>query len=587
MIDDNGRDEQDWGEPEEAAGSEDEQAQEFAAAASSQDRSRRPSILVPVLLVVLTLGIVFAAGAGLKLQNDKAQIAAAMGDSLRLLELAGPEGASRQQLAAAASALEAGRYEDVKQLMARLQAPTGPAEAPSILPDAPGLDGDSPKLPPEAYANLPEGAVAYFRQREDLLRAFLEECNYSRQLRDAGVDVDDLRAVRDSLIEAARLGQDEKVRTLLAKMQKMVRGKGGGPEPGLPEELREGLEEFRDVAEEANRQGRDVRPAMELVQRAEALAAEGKMDEAKAAIQRAIKAAQSAKKGQERRQLGRRPMRPRTPQGRRPARAPGAEGGFPPFLLQGLLGMVAAEEADLTYAYEKINSAMVAIREKNAEQIKEILDEALGHFSTIGKRRHEFSTMLNELTTGRREGMERQGRRGERPGGERPGGRGPMPDDRMQQVREALTASLVDALQRARGLSDEQFEQRKEAIAEQLVMAMTDGRRPQPPGGAEAEGQPDAAALIKGYETEMEKAEAEQRIRDKMQAAQEPYSQLREAGEDGELVAELERLFALAREALYVGDYLEAEELVNEGLRKLGIEVEPLPELDEVQEPPA
>ncbi len=403
MIDDNGRDEQDQREPEETAGSEDEPGQELAAA-SPQDRSRQPSILVPVLLLVLTLGIVFALAAGLKLHNDNKQIAAAMGDSLRLLELAGAEGASRQQLAAAVSALKAGRYEEVKQLMARLQAPTGPAEEPSILPDAPELAGASPKLPPEAYANLPEGAVAYFRQREDLLRAFLEECDYSRQLRDAGVDVNDLRAIRDSLIEAARLGQDEKVRTLLAKMQKMVRSKGGGAEPGLPEELREGLEKFRGVAEEANRQGRDVRPAMELLRRAEALAAEGKVDEAKAVIQKAIKAAQSARKRQERR----RPMRLRAPQGRRPARAPGAEGGFAPFLLQGLLGMMAAEEADLTYAYQKIDNAMVAIREKNAEQIKEILDEALGHFSAIGKRRHEFSIMLNELTAGRREGMERR-----------------------------------------------------------------------------------------------------------------------------------------------------------------------------------
>ncbi len=574
MVDDSGHEQHPQYEPEETAGAEDEEAQQFAPTASSGDRAHKPGILVPVLLGVLILGIVAAVVAGLKLHHDKQQIAAAMANGLHLLELGGAQGASRQQLAAAASALQAGRYDEVRDLMARLEAPSGPTEEPRILPDAPQLPGPGDKLPPEAYGDLPEGAVEYFRQHEDLLRAFLEECNYSRQLRDAGVDVDDLRAVRDSLLEAARLGQDEKVRTLLAKMQKMVRGKGGGPEPGLPEELREGLERFRDVAQEADRQGRDVRPAMELIQRAEALAAQGQVEQAKAVIEKAIKAARNAEKRQQRAGLARRPMRLRAPQERRPARAPGGEAGLASFLLQGLLGMMAAEEADLTHAYLEIDNAKVAVREKNAEQIKQILDEALERFSAIGKRRQEFSAVMNELMAGRREDMERPARRGEPRGEEAPAGRRAMAPGRMQQAREALTASIVEALQRARELSDEQFEQRKQVIAEQLVMVIAGGRRPQQPEETQAEA--DAAAVIKGYETEMEKAAAEQRIRDKLQAAQEPYAELRAAGENVELIAELERLFASAREALYAGSYLEAEELVNEGLRKLGIEVEPL-----------
>ena len=189
----------DWEVPE-AAGDDD----------TPPRRGRGRSVLGVVLVVILAVGMLVAVAAGTKLHNDKKQMTAALDDTLRLMEFAASDETVKRELTAARRSLEAGRYGEVKATMDRLQLAGGPGGGkPGLLPDGAAPGPGEGKLPPEAYADLPTDAVPYFKKREELFKQFLEECNYSRQLRDSGVDVEDLRGVRDSIIEAARLGQDD------------------------------------------------------------------------------------------------------------------------------------------------------------------------------------------------------------------------------------------------------------------------------------------------------------------------------------------------------------------------------------------
>ena len=557
---------------------------------------RGPGALTVVLLVVLGLGILFSVAAGVKFNDDRKQIAAAMSETLRVLEAAGVDGATRPQVVALRNALEAGRYGEVKGLVADMleKAATERPELPGLR-DANLADGPAgSRLPPEAYAEFSEDEAAYFRQHEDLLVAFLEQCSIARELRDSGVDVDDLRAVRDATKEAARLGQHGKVEALLAKMVGMNRAKGGGGgvPAEIPEDVRPLVEEFHKTAQEAHRQGRNVQPALEMLKRAELLAEEGKMEEAKSVIRRAMVAARTAKSMRRPGRGGRRPMVLRGSGERRAPRGPQEDGGIAGFLLQSLMGMISAEEVDLTVAYQKIDNAMVAVREKNAEQIREILDDALDHFSAIGKRRQEFSKMMNAVVAERRAAMQGRNARaegegvrrpgpGERPAGrERPEGFRPMPAERREAMREVVTREIVDVLARAHGLTEEQFEKRKQAIAGEVLAMLRPELRPGEAAdpsqleGITLDGEREKVPPVPGYESEEEKAAAEQRVRNKLQSAQEPLNDLREAGENEDLVAELDELFGAVREALYAENYMEAEKLVNEGLTKLGVTVE-------------
>jgi len=529
----------------------------------SSPRVRKgPSALTIVLSAVLVFAMLLLVVVGVKLNDDKKQIAAAMSDTLQVLEAAGIDGATRPQVVALRNALEAGRYGEVKGLVADMleRAAKERPEQPELMDTESGKGPVGGKLPPEAYAEFSEDEAAYFRQHEDLLAAFLEQCSISRQLRDEGVDVDDLRAVRDAIKEAARLGEHDKVEALLAQMVGMNRAKGGGGEPAaIPEDVRPLVEEFHKTAQEAHRQGRDVQPALELLKRAELLAEEGKMDEAKSVIRRALAAARDAKKMRRPSRAGRAPMVLRRSGERRAPREPQVDGGAAAFLLQSLMGMISVEEVDLMAAYQQIDNAMVAVREKNAEQIREILDGALDRFSAIGKRRQEFSKMMNEIVAKRRADMRERGVRGQREGatsarpGERPAGQdrpegfGPMPAERREAMREL--AMLRPELRPGEG-----------ADPSQLEGITLDGEREQVPP-------------MPGYQSEKEKAAAEQRIREKLQAAQEPLSELREAEDNEQLVAELDELFSAVREALYASKYMEAEKLTNEGLVKLGITV--------------
>lgn len=738
-----------------------------AEAASS--RSGR-GVGLPVVLVIVALGLLAAVAGAVKLHYDRQQVAGAMSESLALLELAGGDDVVREQLEAARAALEARNYSAARQAMASARALI--AEQISDARSGGGGRGSrsgppAEPLPPEAYAELPEEAAEYFRQREPLFRAFLAECDYSRRLRDAGVDVDDLRQLRDALIEAARLGQDDRVKSLMEQMIKLNREKdtvGVGEVAQVPEQLRERFERFRAAAMQAESEGRDLGPAAELVQRSQQLAQEGQYDQAGELLDQATRAlGAGGSEGGRRAQAGARESRSGLPAGaggqrgsgaptgsragsrqtsggsggqaasgrggsgsrgssggpgasgsrggssrgsgapsggamrgqrgsgagpggsgptqagpgaggQRPSsasgmsrgqrsgtgagrpsgagagagrptgvgqspvpaggeawaqRGPDSYGGVPygpgaaapaaaadrpdmpmqgrrtqyrepteapedllsSFLLQGLLGMVSAEDAALQAAYDWIDNARVAIREKNADQIREILDRALQQLRAVGERRLQFSAAMNDVVARTAEGQlpeisqdeeaggageagsGRYGMRGDESGSPR-SGRGPRRPGRGSQTGDDHSADLETLLTRIRSMNDEQFEREKASLVAELQMLTvraaqsTASTRPRRPASPTI----DAATPVIGYETDLEKAQAEFRIRDKMHQAHEPYLTLRQADPKAPEVAELDRLFTSARRALYARNYLEAEELVNEGLRKLGME---------------
>ncbi|HCU36619.1 MAG TPA: hypothetical protein DGT21_14565 [Armatimonadetes bacterium] len=64
------------------------------------------------------------------------------------------------------------------------------------------------------------------------------------------------------------------------------------------------------------------------------------------------------------------------------------------------------------------------------------------------------------------------------------------------------------------------------------------------------------------------------RIREQLRRCGEAYTQLKASGGDETLIADLDKLLADTRAALYAEDYIAAEELVNEAMRKLGLEFE-------------
>ncbi|MFO7946927.1 MAG: hypothetical protein R6V19_08935 [Armatimonadota bacterium] len=523
-----------------------------------------------VLVGVLLVGILAAGAFAYKMYTDRADADRALVKAIDTLPaVAGPAGRDLgRQIADLRSAADEGQYEAVISGLQRLSVRDRPGDD---MP--PGMGGPQEQqkggfelpegpLPDEAFAELPEGARPFFKQHEELFKEFALQCNRSRALRDNGVDVDDLRTMRDSIIEAARLGQEKKVRELLAKMTKEVAQKAGGGRKQAPEELRKPLEEFAKVARQARSERRNIEPAMKLLQQAEQAAESGEIEKARKLIARATTSAKNAKKVTTQRRSVRVPRGDGENQRQRQQQS----AALPQVILQGLLGMVSAEEADLAVAYKNIENAKIAMREKNADQIKSILDTALQRFENIAERRREFNQQMQKLMAEGppqepQEGREADGADGERQQGPRQRAES---GSRLQQM---ITTGAVRIFEKIRGLSDEEFEQNKDELAGE-VFALLRGaaqraQRPQRPVVKDTEVEP--------AETADEKADAEDRIRAKMRLAHEPYQQLKESGENEDLVEQLETLFDTARNALYEKEYVKAEEAVNEGLKLLGL----------------
>ena len=588
----------------------------------SPPRRRASGVLPWVLVGVLVLLLAGGGFASHRLYTHRQKMAESTRALLWMVKAHAGDDQSQQAIAQAITAVSDGDYDRAAELVAQI-APKAKTDRGPTLPAIGGKD--TPAKPTqeeieEALKQLPDEARAYFRENPDIFLAFVEQCNVARKLRDDGKNVDDLRSIRDAIIEAGAQNDDAKVKDLLGKMTQLCSLTDNKEE--ILAELQPSIDQFKAAVEESVRQGRDPSGAVELMHKSEQAAAAGDMEKAKQYLQQGITAAQRAPRGggapgmmaggrtgsrpniasRLRRPPdsgGRLPMGPdmQTPAGR--DRQVSGPGDISQVLFQNLMALTSAEDADLGATYETIAEARLAAREKNGDQIRQILDGALARIAAIGKRRAEFSQAASAfIAEGGRQARASDGQRAMSPGAgpgmqsDAPPGRrhqseaGTMPEWSGQRpgqqsgvgfmaeaARVQVVTGLLDIITRARSLTEEQFQGRTEAITREIEQLLAP-RGPQGAGRPGADDQGPEIAGVRGYETEEQKAAAEVRIREQLRRSGEAYGQLKASGGDEALIAEVDKLLTDARAALYAEEYIEAEELVNEAMRKLGLEFE-------------
>lgn len=497
----------------------------------------KAATIVALAVVVMALVGVFALAAAAKLYLDRAAAVTTLDNCVSSMsELASAPGTPEALQRRVAWLGRAVRERDYEQAQTAINSLTDLQleVAASSVPIPPGRDEE---VAPEGHVpspleadELPQGAQQFFAENPKLWKAFLAFTRAAFRLREAGMNVDDLRAKRDSIIEAARLGQKDRVAQLLAEARELIGQKTG---EDIPDEIKERLDRFARAFHEARAQRKDVRRAAALAESAQRAAQRGEVKRANELIDDAITALKEARPM---RRLVRRPQ-PRRPERPEPPQPP--QIGFLRYLAGSLTDLMNAEETDLARVWKSVHVAAGAVREKNADQVRAILAGAVHALEGIGVRRRMLARTLNEKE---REAGARRAERGS-----------PQPRPSRQEVLAQLRGRIGDVLAEVRQLTDEQFELYKDRLADQLVDAVLS---PKPPG-------PGLVGPRPGALTPGKPMTAEERVRAKLQIAAEPYLQLKRTDAD---TGDLDLRFQEARQALAGGDYERAEELVDDSV---------------------
>ena len=506
-------------------------------AAREPDEPRRPpraaTVVAFIVVIFAVLGVLMSITSlqlYLKQQSTLGTLEASV-DRLAAV-YAGPEAgdAAQRRIAWLRKALADGDYAQAQQAIESLERPPAPPAGAGASPrGGPDLPGPGDALPGGAQGQVPTPAEAgdlppdvqqFFSDNEELWQAFFGFTRALVQLRRAGAPIDELEQMRASMIEAARTGQADRVEQLLEEARdKIALGTG----ENLPDALKDKLALFGQAFGRAQREGRDVRRAANLAQRSEDAAREGDFERAEALLDQAIAAVRSAPRGRAARM-----PRPGQP-GERGAPPVGAELGFLRFLSQIVDRVMKSEEADLTQVWESINNAAVAIREHNADQVRDILGNAVDAMRAIGARRREMVRTIQQAQEQARSATPRQ--------------EGPTQEQRRERT-EVVLARIEAIVGRVRELSAEQYEAAKEQIARDLMAALTAPvETAAPPSAAERELTP------------------EERVRAKMRLAGQMYMQLK-ANTDAD-TADLDERFEEVRRLIGAHDYQQAEELLD------------------------
>jgi hypothetical protein len=495
-------------------------------------RSRGGAAVTGVLVLLLSLGLVACGAWAVKLQHDKATMAANLDRTLALIAQGAPPEVGTQ-LATARTELAAGKLGAVGDALTELSAQVQKVKGSG------GVEGLPPgPLPESAYKELPAEAATFFRQHEDLLKRLLVMSNRARELRDSGANVDALRKVRDSTIEAARLGQLDKVQAHLATMDRML---GGGGSPQARTKLRSKVMAFQQAAQQAMRQGRDPRRAVAFARQAEEAAQAGDLAKADQLLDQAISGARKAPRG-------RGPGPPGWGRGRLAQANPLAG------LLRVVMQVMSLEERDLANVWGQLTKLGHDLRgpepDRQPPALLPLVDTAMQSLQTIGGRRKELTLRI---------------RGNRRPAAGRPA-QGPnlgqintVTEAQREQLRAIMRNRLVPLLDQLRALPAADYLTSQDRIIRDLVRAVY-----QPPTREElAVGPPPTAA-------QQRQAQAD-RIRAKMLKGSTVLQQQEIAGQDTTAV---EDLFSRARQALYASDLNLAEQLVDRALTQLGISLD-------------
>jgi len=502
--------------------------------------SKAATFVAVAIVVLAVLGILMSIAA-VKLFTERAAMTAALDQSVDRLETAyaGPQASdgSKRRIAWLRKAIGEGDFGQAQAALDALGAPEtarpSPLERPGGEPGAqdgqgaaPGEGGGRDLPSPRDDTDLPLKAQVFFEQHPELWEAFFGFTVAIARMEQNEMQVDELKQLRSGMVDAATLGQADRVEELLTQARAKLERQSAD---SLPPALQTKLQEFGQAMQQAQRETRDPSQALAFAKRSERAAQQGDFKRAEELMDKAITALKSA---------------PRMRVPRRPAGGPGGAQarGMPPmspeiglikFVADVAMNVMRSEERDLTQIWESINIAAGAIREKNADQIREILDEAKDSFHVIGERRREMQGAIQQAQEQVREARGGQG-------GERP--EGPQRPD-----RQAIVERVAGILAKVREMPDEEFQSNRQAIAQAVLEAMT----------APVQAPPDEAQ-------EGPELTPEQRVSAKMERAGNIYLMLKE--QEGVDVSALDDTFKKVRELIAEHQYEQAEKLVDEGM---------------------
>lgn len=504
-------------------------------------RSRRGSFVPAIVIIVLSLGLVACALWGAKLHRDMVTTMTSFDQSLAMVAGVAPRELG-EKLNGIRSDLQAGHVASVAVAVDDLQ-----TQIQKAMSGGQGGMSQGP-IPEAAYKELPADAAAFFKSHEDLFRKFIFLCDRSRALKDAGKNVDDLRAARDATIEAARLGQMESVQKHMLHMAEILATKQGGPGgPGGRGQLQAKVRAFQQAAQAAVRSGRDPRPALQVARQAEMAAQGGDFAKAAKLLDQAVRLAQHA------------PKAPRDARMRRWA-GPGRGMGGPRVnplgeMMRAMMQVMGLEERDLAVVWDQLTKLQKGLQapvtDLKPETLTPLVGRSLGQLKVVADRRQDLAA---KLKLGRRPGAKGPGTK---LGQQMTEGR----EERRREMAYILRQRLLPVLDRVRDMTPEQYLTGQAGVFKELVEAVMT-----PPTEQEM-----AKAAAAAAPAELNQAQA-QRIRAKLEQAQPAVQKLELEGKDSAAVTEL---LNQARRQLILGQLPEAEKAADQALDLLGLPRDP------------
>lgn len=517
---------------------------DFAPAYEPERVPPKAATFVAFGVVVLAVLGVLMGIAAIRLHMQRSEMLGVLDASVGRIEAAygGPqsEDVSQRRVAWLKQALEDGDYEQARIALESLGRPEigepsvpgvpGVGERPDPLSAEPEGEGERRLPSPSQDPKLPESAQQFFSEHDELWEAFFGFSTALVQMQRNNVPVDELGVLREQMVSAAAAGQTDRVAALLEQARDKIGAVGPGRAGAqLPDTLQAKLRTFSGAIQQARGQGRDIRRAVELAQQSEQAARDGNVKRAENLMDRALSALQRAP----------RMSRQAPAAGRRPPARPGqmpqpaAELGFLRYLTDLFGGVMRTEERDLTQVWESINIAAGAIREKNAEQVREILSDAQEALREIGQRRRNMGAAIQQAQQQLRQGRPE---------------RAETATQQREERTETVLARIGDILTRVRTMSPEEFEGKREDVAKMLLAALT-------------------APVERDDQAPQREMTPQERVTAKMRLAGQMY--LRVKNELQLDTTELDEQFASVRELIAAKRYEEAEKLADEAVGRM------------------
>lgn len=550
--------------------------------------------------------------------------------------------------------------------------------------EAGGEAAPTPEQIEEALQSLPENARPFFAQRRELFRRALAlsmaarrvapdkwEAHRAKILEAAAAGNES--KVEEAMATARRelgLGRAGGAERRQGRLPLPGGGAGPGGIPGGPgmsggpnmssDQVGMAIQQARQMLAGAQAMGLDTGNIGDILDRAERELEAGRAERAGEALREAFQTAQRmmAGGGGQRRSgrgaAGSPSGPPRVAMGRPGASGAGRTGGMPagrpqgtpgmgmwplwPFgggpggaaqgpqtgMLPDVLGPVRSameRESDVLEAImEDIENASVALRERNQEQVREILAGARNKVASITKQREKLQRELTvQQPSSPQVAPSQRPTASERPAGQGPTGRrggrsatwGRTPAETSGQFPqpapmpwmmpglglgglpnfEAVHDVLGQALDEARRMSDEEYERDREGAIQRLIWGLLaavmnqgggfDFMTPPPQGSAAL---PPLAVPSEEPRDNATRSELEEQIRNRLRLLQEPCSALEQIGVD---LTQVQTGLAQARDAVNGGRLIEAARIVNQVADMVWQLVEAnRPQLDPLMGPP-